>query len=117
MYFAFLINVLCFITVDNFEKQLRQCEIVMIYKKTCPHSIKALDTLNEKHFQYKAIEEQENPSLVAYVKQKYHKTFPAIFINGTIFGGNDKFQEALEEGTFPIQPALKLSDYMATIEK
>jgi glutaredoxin len=113
----YLLNIWCLITAENFEKQLRQCEIVIIYRDTCPHSLRAIETLNKHHFIYKGIEEDSNPQLVAYVRQKYHKTFPAIFVNGRFFGGNDTFQKALSEGNFPIQPALKLSDFISTIDR
>ncbi|KKO76561.1 glutaredoxin 3 [Vairimorpha ceranae] len=78
--------------------KLKQREVTIVYRKHCPFSQAALDTLDFLKLNYNPVEEKSDPELVQHVREKYHRTFPAIFVNGRLLGGYDDLQMSIKSG-------------------
>lgn len=75
--------------------------INIYYLEYCPHSQKALETLKKYNINHSKIESSENKT----ERQKYYPTFPQIYWNDKLIGGNDNLTniiKSLQSNTIPI---------------
>jgi len=74
--------------------------INIYYLEYCPHSQKALQTLQKYNINHTKIESSNNK----IERQKYHPTFPQIYWHDNLIGGNDNFTsmiKTLQSNTIP----------------
>jgi glutaredoxin len=74
--------------------------INIYYLEYCPHSQKALQTLGKHKINHYKIESSNNKE----ERKQYHPTFPQLFWNGKLIGGNDDFTNiitTLQSNTVP----------------
>ena len=75
--------------------------INIYYLEYCPYSQKALETLKKYNINHSKIESSENKT----ERQKYYPTFPQIYWNDKLIGGNDNLTniiKSLQSNTIPI---------------
>lgn len=75
--------------------------INIYYLEYCPHSQKALQTLQKYNIKHTKIESSNDK----IERKKYHPTFPQIFWHDNLIGGNDNFTniiKTLQSNTIPI---------------
>ena len=66
--------------------------IKIYYLKTCPHSQKALQTLEKYIIDHCKIESSDDKK----ERKKHHPTFPQIYWNDKLIGGNDYLTEIIK---------------------
>lgn len=66
--------------------------ITIYYLSYCPHSKNALKILNTYNIEHTEIESSNNKE----ERKKYYKTFPQIYWNDNIIGGNSDFINIIE---------------------
>jgi glutaredoxin len=74
--------------------------INIYYLEYCPHSQKALQTLEKYKINHHKIESSNNKEK----RKQYHPTFPQIYWNSRLIGGNDNFTKIitiLQSNTVP----------------
>jgi glutaredoxin len=74
--------------------------INIYYLEYCPHSQKALQTLKKYEMNHYKIESSNNKE----ERKQYHPTFPQIYWNDKLIGGNDDFTNiitTLQNNTVP----------------
>jgi glutaredoxin len=74
--------------------------IYIYYLKYCPHSQKALQTLDKYKINHHKIESSDNKE----ERKQYYPTFPQIYWSNNLVGGNDKFTNiimTLQSNTIP----------------
>ncbi|EQB60835.1 glutaredoxin 3 [Vairimorpha apis BRL 01] len=98
---------------NKYINQLNSAPIVVIYKKYCPYSIQTLTTLTSLNYNFNKYEKSENPDLAEYVKTNIYSKYPAIFVDGKFFGGNDVLQDALKNKKF-VSSGYKIGDKMSS---
>jgi glutaredoxin len=77
--------------------------INIYYLEYCPYSQKALQTLNKYKINHYKIESSDNKD----ERKQFHPTFPQIYWNDKLIGGNDNFTniiDTLQTNTVPIKP-------------
>ena len=74
--------------------------INIYYLEYCPHSQKALQTLEKYNINHSKIESSDNK----IERKKYYPTFPQIYWYNNLIGGNDNFInmiKTLQSNTIP----------------
>ena len=74
--------------------------INIYYLEYCPHSQKALQTLDKYKINHHKIESSDNKE----ERKKHHPTFPQIYWGDKLIGGNDNFTHiitTLQSNTVP----------------
>ena len=74
--------------------------INIYYLEYCPYSQNALQTLNKYKINHHKIESSNNKEK----RKQYHPTFPQIYWDGRLIGGNDDFANIitiLQSNTIP----------------
>jgi len=66
--------------------------INIYYLEYCPHSQKALQTLQKYNINHSKIESSNNK----IERQQYHPTFPQIYWQNNLIGGNDNFTSIIK---------------------
>ena len=66
--------------------------INIYYLEYCPHSQKALQTLQKYNINHSKIESSDNK----IERKKYHPTFPQIYWHDNLLGGNDNLTNIIE---------------------
>jgi glutaredoxin len=74
--------------------------ITIFYLEGCPHSLAALETLKKYNIKHEKIESSHNKE----ERQKHYPTFPQIYCDDKLIGGNDVFTniiKTLQSNTVP----------------
>ena len=74
--------------------------INIYYLKGCPYCEKALETLQKYNINHSEIESSNNKT----ERQQYYPTFPQIYWNNNLIGGNDnltKIIDSLQSNAIP----------------
>jgi glutaredoxin len=66
--------------------------INIYYLEYCPHSKKALQTLDKYKINHYKIESSNNKE----ERKQYHPTFPQIYWDNKLIGGNDDFTKIIK---------------------
>ena len=66
--------------------------INIYYLNGCPHSLKALETLQKYNIDHSKIESSDNK----IERKKYYPTFPQIYWHNNLLGGNDNLTNIIK---------------------